>query len=122
MATTEGTPLAGLAPAQIQELQRVFYSIDKDADGRINEADVAGVLRNLGASDAAAEAQACFAPPTPASLESLSFLTHMSQILAPFSDADKLLEAFASFDEKDEGVVDVAELEAVVGDRALVRG
>jgi len=43
-------PLASLSPLQIKQLQRVFYSLDKDMDGRVSEAHVAEVLRHLGAS------------------------------------------------------------------------
>ena len=38
-----------LSAQQIQQLQRVFRTLDHDADGVVSEADVAKVLRNLGA-------------------------------------------------------------------------
>lgn len=44
----DANPLASLSPLQIKQLQRVFYSLDKNVDGRVSEADVAEVLRHLG--------------------------------------------------------------------------
>ncbi|WFD21028.1 hypothetical protein MCAP1_003283 [Malassezia caprae] len=112
--------LASLSPLQIKQLQRVFYSLDKDMDGRVSEAHVAEVLRHLGSTDAEAEARACFAdaPPT---LEMMSFLTQMARVLARVGDAHSLAEAFASFDEKDEGMIDRGVLHEILGhDDALI--
>lgn len=37
----------------------------------------------------------------------MGFLTIMSHTLGPLSDVRQLMDAFASFDEKDEGMLDV---------------
>ncbi|SHO79770.1 Similar to S.cerevisiae protein CMD1 (Calmodulin) [Malassezia sympodialis ATCC 42132] len=116
----EANPLASLSPLQIKQLQRVFYALDKDLDGRVSEANVADVLGHLGSTDAEAEAHACFAD-APATLEMMSFLTHMARILARVGDAHSLAEAFASFDEKDEGMIDRRDLHEILGhDPALI--
>ncbi|WFD28572.1 hypothetical protein MNAN1_003585 [Malassezia nana] len=126
----EANPLASLSPLQIKQLQRVFYTLDKDLDGRISEANVADVLRHLGRwrqltvgsteAEAESEAHACFSH-APASLEMMSFLTQMSSVLSRMSDAHTLVEAFASFDEADEGVIDRSVLHEILGhDPALM--
>lgn len=92
---------------QIKQLQRVFYALDKNADGRVSDSDVAEALRNLGVKDAEAEAKTCFEGAPSSTYETMSFLTMMSGVMEPFSDTRKLSEAFESFDEKDEGFVDV---------------
>lgn len=131
--SSEAGPFARLAPVQIKQLQRVFYALDKDADGRVTESDVTGVLKNLGAysalatdagaTDADAEARACFGEATDGaqSLESMAFLALMSARIGALGDARRLAEAFASFDERDEGAIDVDVLREIVDDNELVR-
>ena len=103
----EASPLASLTPVQIKQLQRVFYALDKNADGRVSDSDVAEALRNLGVKDAEAEAKTCFEGVSSSTYDTMSFLAMMSGVMEPFSDTRKLSEAFESFDEKDEGFVDV---------------
>lgn len=51
----------------------------------------------------------------------MSFLTQLSRSLAPVGDAHSLAEAFASFDEKDEGMIDISVLHEILGhDPALI--
>ncbi|WFD41018.1 uncharacterized protein MJAP1_004009 [Malassezia japonica] len=108
---SEGGALARLSPAQIKQLQRVFYALDRDEDGNVSESDLAKALRSLGARDAPTEAKEHFQADVLGSdapeLDATSFLTMMATRMGPVSDARKLLEAFESFDERDEGVVDV---------------
>lgn len=86
-------------------------------------------LANAGAKDAAAEAPAYLradivgAELPEHGLDATSFLTMMGSRMGPLGDARKLLEAFESFDERDEGVVDVAAMrEILAGDDEAVRG
>ena len=36
---SEASPLSNLTPVQIKQLQRVFYALDKNADGRVSQED-----------------------------------------------------------------------------------
>ena len=80
----EASPLASLTPVQIKQLQRVFYALDKNADGRVSDSDVAEALRNLGVKDAEAEAKTCFEGAPSSTYETMSFLTMMSGVMEPF--------------------------------------
>lgn len=102
---SEASPLSSLTPVQIKQLQRMFYTLDKDADGRVSQDDVAAALRSLGASHADDEAHGCYENAPDSTYELMSFLTMMSGVLHPFSDMQKLREAFESFDERDEGYI-----------------
>lgn len=123
---SEGGALARLSPAQIKQLQRVFYALDRDEDGNVSESDLAKALRSLGARDAPTEAKEHFQADVLGSdapeLDATSFLTMMATRMGPVSDARKLLEAFESFDERDEGVVDVDVVkEILANDQEAVR-
>jgi len=51
----------------------------------------------------------------------MSFLTQMARVFARVGDAHSLAEAFASFDEKDEGMIDRSVLHEILGhDAALI--
>ncbi|PKI85915.1 hypothetical protein MVES1_000184 [Malassezia vespertilionis] len=112
---SDAAPLASLSPAQIKQLQRVFYTLDRDHDDIVSEADVATQLRGLGTPNAAEEAKA-YIGQEGGSLDATSYMTMMATKLAPLSDARKLADAFESFDEKDAGFVDVALLKEIFGD------
>lgn len=116
-------PLARLSAPQIQQLQRVFYALDKDEDGEVGQADLEKVLRSLGRSDAKTEAEQYLHSATVGTqtrdgeaLDATQFLTMMGTHLAPFPDMHKILEAFASFDERDEGWIDVAVVQSLLAD------
>ncbi|WFD32615.1 hypothetical protein MSPP1_003663 [Malassezia sp. CBS 17886] len=110
---SDANPLALLSAAQIQQLQRVFYMLDKDSDGRVSEADIERVLRGLGSTRASEEAKMYFSGDG-APIESTAFLTLMSAQLRPLGDLSKLVDAFESFDEKDEGFVDVSAMKEIL--------
>jgi len=102
---SEASPLSNLTPVQIKQLQRVFYALDKNADGRVSQENVAAALRSLGVPQAEEEARGCYENVPDSTYELMSFLAMMSGVLHPFADMQKLREAFESFDEKDEGYI-----------------
>ena len=57
---SEASPLSNLTPVQIKQLQRVFYALDKNADGRVSQEDVGAALRSLGVPQAEEEARGCY--------------------------------------------------------------
>ncbi|KAI3617724.1 hypothetical protein CBS9595_003633 [Malassezia furfur] len=121
--------LESLSPAQIKQLQRVFYAVDRDEDNYISPDDVNKTLRSLGTKDAAAEVPAYLSPDVVGTqlsdrgLDATSFLTMMGNHMGALSDSRTLLDAFESFDERDEGFVDVATVrEILAGDQEAVRG
>lgn len=118
---SDAGPLSTLTPAQIKQLQREFYALDRDADGRVKAADVQDALRNLGVAHADADAQACFEHAEGGAYELMGFLTMMGGTLQPFADMPKLCEAFESFDEKDEGYIPAETLRDILANDELVR-
>lgn len=132
MTTTPPTMgLARLSPAQIKQLQRVFYAVDRDEDNVVSESDVVKTLRSLGMCvrrcadagerDAAGEApQYLGADATGADarggIDATSFLTMFGTRMGAVADARKLLDAFECFDERDEGVIEVGVVHAVLAD------
>lgn len=105
-------PLARLSAKQIQQLQRVFYALDKDEDGLISEGDVAAVLRSVGTADMkAVKAYGANEP-----IDQTRFIAMMGDRISSVGDIHALADAFASFDEKEQGTVEVAALREAVGD------
>lgn len=120
--------LESLSPAQIKQFQRVFYAVDRDEDNYITERDVNKTLRSLGTKDATTEAPTYLSADVVGTqlsdrgLDATSFLTMMGNRMGALSDARKLLDAFESFDERDDGFVDVATVhEILAGDQEAVR-
>ncbi|WFD00220.1 hypothetical protein MYAM1_002968 [Malassezia yamatoensis] len=116
--------LESLSGTQIKQLQRVFYAADRDHDDCITQPDLIKTLQSLGVKDAAQVAPTYLSSAVigsevnDARLDSTSFLTMMGQHLAPLGDTQKLLEAFESFDERDQGYVRVeAVREILAGDQ-----
>ncbi|KAL8705783.1 MAG: hypothetical protein Q9201_001129 [Fulgogasparrea decipioides] len=130
-----GDALAKLPPAQVREMREGFQILDRDNDGQVNREDVVDMLTNLGDSfpciisglayfhrhgrltvgiagqDASASAVSQFFPPGKSQTINMpSFLNTLSNLLAPLSSQQELLNAFAAFDEDDSGQIDVKEL------------
>ncbi|WFC95875.1 hypothetical protein MBRA1_002529 [Malassezia brasiliensis] len=119
--------LENLSPAQIKQLQRVFYAVDRDEDNYITSDDVNKTLRSLGAKDATTEAPSYLSTDVVGTqlsdrgLDATSFLTMMGNHIGVLSDPRKLLDAFESFDERDEGFVDVETVhEILAGDQEAI--
>ncbi|WFD34937.1 hypothetical protein MCUN1_001783 [Malassezia cuniculi] len=105
-------PLSRLSATQIQQLQRVFFALDKDEDGLVSESDVAAVLRSIGKTDPqAAKAYGVTEP-----IDQTRFIAMMGERIGRVGDMSALIEAFESFDEKDQGVVEVAALREAIND------
>lgn len=87
-----------------------FQILDRDNDGLVNREDVVDMLTNLGQPSSASDVTSFFPPGAPQTLPLASFLNTLSNLIAPLSSQKELLNAFAAFDEKDDGEVDVKEL------------
>lgn len=87
-------------------------------DHLLTRADVAEMLANLGQpNDEAALDRLFVDADTPRSgINFTQFLTMFGEHLCEMDDAETLLEAFECFDDKDEGVIDVAELRKWLGE------
>uniref|UniRef100_A0A093US00 Myosin regulatory light chain 1 n=1 Tax=Talaromyces marneffei PM1 TaxID=1077442 RepID=A0A093US00_TALMA len=110
--------LSKLPASQVRDMREAFLVLDRDNDGNVNRDDVADVLSNLGMSthsqacrDPSSSATAQYFPAGAAQTMNLpTFLSTLSNLLAPLSSQKELLNAFAAFDDDDSGQVDVAEL------------
>ncbi|KKK18002.1 hypothetical protein P175DRAFT_0475708 [Aspergillus ochraceoroseus IBT 24754] len=107
MAATSDT-VARLAPAQLREIREAFQVLDRDNDGFVDKDDVADVLVNVG-QDASAVSK-FFPPGNSPTINFPTFLNTLSQLLAPLSSRQELVNALAAFDEDDSGQIDVEEL------------
>lgn len=87
-----------------------FQILDRDNDGFVNREDVVDMLTNLGQPSSASGVTPFFPLGAPQILPLASFLNTLSSLVAPLSSQKELLNAFAAFDEKDDGEVDVREL------------
>ena len=121
--------LESLSSTQIKHLKRVFNAVDRDGDDSIMQADIVKTLQSLGSKDAATQAptylskEVLGSDTSETSIDPTSFLTMMGQRLGSLSDSQGLLYAFESFDERDEGFVDVVTVrEILAGDQEAVRG
>lgn len=110
-------PISRLSAKQIQQLQRVFYELDKDDDGLVSEADVNAVLRSFGNSDPSAAQAYDISEP----IDQTRFIAMMGEQIGKVGDLRELVEAFASFDEKDEGAVEVATLREHIEDPSTLQ-
>lgn len=110
-------PISHLSAKQIQQLQRVFFELDKDEDGLVSEQDVSTVLRSLGGT--APDAAQVYGVGEP--MDQTRFIAMMGEQIGRVGDIRELVEAFSSFDEKDEGVVEVAALRETVSDGDILQ-
>ncbi|BGP06959.1 hypothetical protein JCM10049v2_002789 [Rhodotorula toruloides] len=98
---------------QVQVFREAFSLIDQDNDGVISEADLRGLLASLGQQPSPQlihsllHAQPLSAPPssTPLPINFTTFVTLLASHLSPLSPEQEMLEAFACFDESNEGFV-----------------
>ncbi|KDN49947.1 EF-hand [Tilletiaria anomala UBC 951] len=117
---------------QIQGFKEAFTMVDQDRDGLISREDLKTMLTNLGINAKPATLDAymssAFADSYTSEASAMSsagvnftqFLTMFGTHLSELDEAHELSEAFACFDEKDDGVLDAAELRywlKEVGDR-----
>ncbi|KMU78152.1 hypothetical protein CISG_06993 [Coccidioides immitis RMSCC 3703] len=102
--------LSRLPAAQLREMREAFQVLDRDNDGQINKEDVAKILNNLGRDSSASVTAAYFPPGAPRAMNLPTYLNTIAALLAPLSDPQELLNAFAAFDEDDSGQIDLAEL------------
>ncbi|PGH35020.1 hypothetical protein GX50_02154 [[Emmonsia] crescens] len=102
--------LSRLPQAQLREMREAFQVLDRDNDGQVNREDVADILLNLGQDSSSASISQYFPPGAPQTLNLPTYLNSISNLLAPLSSAQELLNAFAAFDEDDSGQIDMDEL------------
>ncbi|BGP00727.1 myosin regulatory light chain 9 [Rhodotorula toruloides] len=108
---------------QVQVFREAFSLIDQDNDGIISEADLRGLLASLGQQPSPRlihsllHAQPLSAPPssTPLPINFTTFVTLLASHLSPLSPEQEMLEAFACFDEKNEGFVRGGEVREWLG-------
>ncbi|KAL6715598.1 hypothetical protein ACLMJK_006559 [Lecanora helva] len=109
--------ISTLPPTQLRLLRESFQILDRDNDGLIIPSDIADMLSQLSLPSHTQEINRFF-PPTssgPQQTTSLpTFLSTLSTLLAPLSSQQELLNAFAAFDERDSGEIDVGELRDAV--------
>ncbi|BGP30993.1 hypothetical protein JCM10296v2_002757 [Rhodotorula toruloides] len=108
---------------QVQVFREAFSLIDQDNDGIISEADLRGLLASLGQQPSPSlihsllHAQPLSAPPssTPLPINFTTFVTLLASHLSPLSPEQEMLEAFACFDESNEGFVSGKEVREWLG-------
>lgn len=94
----------------MREIREAFQVLDRDNDGLVNKDDVADVLMNIGQDSSPSTLSRFFPPGSPQTMNFPTFLNTLSQLMAPMSSSQELLNALAAFDDDDNGQVDVAEL------------
>ncbi|KAJ5921656.1 hypothetical protein N7454_009130 [Penicillium verhagenii] len=99
-----------IPPAQLREIREAFQVLDRDNDGLVNKDDVADVLTNLGQDAHPSTLSRFFPPGAEQKINFATFLNTLSQLMAPMSSSQDLLNALAAFDDEDNGQIDVAEL------------
>ncbi|KAJ5601158.1 hypothetical protein N7510_010692 [Penicillium lagena] len=95
---------------QAREIREAFQVLDRDNDGKIHKDDVVDVLMNLGQDSSPATIARFFPSGAPPTINFPTFLSTLSQLMAPMSTSQELLNALAAFDDDDNGQIDVAEL------------
>ncbi|PYH65506.1 putative calmodulin [Aspergillus vadensis CBS 113365] len=108
MMAASSDAAAKLPPAQLREIREAFQVLDRDNDGLVDKDDVADVLTNVGQDPTAISK--FFPLGGPQTMNFPTFLNTLSQLLAPLSSRQELLNALAAFDEDDSGQIDVDEL------------
>ncbi|KAJ3571395.1 hypothetical protein NP233_g3777 [Leucocoprinus birnbaumii] len=129
-------------PAQIQQFKEAFQLIDHDKDGWVSEGDLKEIFSSLGlrfsqgitpskkmmdellnsrpGGHSRGDVFGASSDPNDRGVNFTMFLTMMSERLFEFDVETELLEAFASFDENDSGMVKVDEMKkwlSEVGER-----
>ncbi|KAK2765405.1 hypothetical protein FQN54_008251 [Arachnomyces sp. PD_36] len=108
--TIDNDALEKLRPAQLREMREAFQALDRDGDGQVNRDDVADILLNLGQDSSSSATSRYFPPGAPQSINLPTFLNTLSNLLAPLSSQEELLNAFSAFDDDDSGQIDLDEL------------
>ncbi|KAE8350204.1 hypothetical protein BDV28DRAFT_139537 [Aspergillus coremiiformis] len=108
MTAASSDAASKLAPAQLREIREAFQVLDRDNDGSVNKDDVADVLVNIG-QDPSTSSE-FFPPGSSPTINFPTFLNILSNLLAPLSSRQELVNALAAFDEDDSGQVNVGEL------------
>lgn len=121
---TSNDSAAQLTPEQLREIREAFQVLDRDNDGSITREDVADVLRNVGTyheynadrlvlmlptgqDPSLARVSQFFSDGGAQSMNFPTFLNVLSNLLAPISSRQELVNALAAFDEDDSGQIDV---------------
>ncbi|KAJ9094322.1 hypothetical protein QFC19_008008 [Naganishia cerealis] len=113
-------------PPQIKQFREAFTLLDADGDGKITEQDLITAFGNLGQTPSRKLLDSLLAHPggstttttgtTVRTINFTQFLTLFGQHLLELADSEQeILEAFACFDEHDEGFVDVGGVGPVKG-------
>ncbi|CAO1617612.1 unnamed protein product [Jaminaea pallidilutea] len=110
-----------LNPQQIKTFKECFNLVDQDSDGFVSSEDLRVMLQNLGMrsepKDVARYMDGMGGRDNRGrqGVNFTQFLTMFGELLSGMDDAATLSEAFACFDEKDQGVVDASELRQWLG-------
>ncbi|KAJ5121782.1 Calcium-binding EF-hand [Penicillium atrosanguineum] len=116
MSRPSGTGFVGsdaaakLPPNVAREIREAFQVLDRDNDGLVNKDDVADVLMNLGQDSSPSTLARFFPSSSSQTINFPTFLNTLSELMAPMSSSQDLLNALAAFDDDDNGQIDVAEL------------
>ncbi|BGP23665.1 myosin regulatory light chain 9 [Rhodotorula toruloides] len=113
---------------QVQVFREAFSLIDQDNDGIISEADLRGLLASLGqqpshellhsllhAQPLSSSSSQPSSPASPLPINFTTFVTLLASHLSPLSPEQEMLEAFACFDERNEGFVRGGEVREWLG-------
>jgi Ca2+-binding EF-hand superfamily protein len=95
-------------------MREAFSLLDRSSSNQVTRDDVADMLTNLSLPSSASEVTPFFPPGAPQTTALPTFLSTLSNLLAPLSGQEELLNAFAAFDERDSGEIDVGELRDAV--------
>ncbi|KAJ9101638.1 hypothetical protein QFC20_005169 [Naganishia adeliensis] len=111
-------------PPQIKQFREAFTLIDTDGDGKITEDDLIATFGNLGQTPSHKLLDSLLTQPggsTTRTINFTQFLTLFGQHLLELADSEQeILDAFACFDEHDEGVVDIGPLGGRSGDAGVI--
>jgi len=116
--------------AQVRQFKEAFSLIDQDSDGLITSADLTAMLTSLGQppNQSLMNQLLSFSPrggsslnpnESPAAGKGINFtmfLTMMGEHLLELDPPDEMLEAFACFDETDDGTIRTKELRYWLGE------
>lgn len=102
-ASLASTPLL---PEQFKE---AFHLLDKDGDGLVNKKDLNAMWTSLGLNKGSSEVDNMLAQ-LPNPLNFAAYFTAMTSLVSDISSRDDLMSALTTFDEGDNGKIDVAEL------------
>ncbi|KAG7098969.1 hypothetical protein E1B28_000856 [Marasmius oreades] len=106
-------------PSQIQQFKEAFQLIDHDKDGWVTHSDLTQIFASLGITPTDSQLKSLLSSRPggqhvssndPKGINFTMFLTMMSERLFEFDTEPELLDAFACFDENDQGTVNVNDL------------